>query len=305
MTVKSIGIIGLGVIGAPMASNLLRAGFQVTGFNRSRPAVDVLVGQGGTAAASVADLTARSDAVLTVLPDTPDVELVVLGEDGVLANALSGQLLVDFSTIRPDAARRVAQAARSAGMRPLDAPVSGGEQSAIDATLSVMVGGLADDVAYARPILDAVGKTIVHVGPDGSGQTVKAANQLIVAGNILLVAEAIALLNASGVAPEPAVAVLAGGLAGSRVLDQKAGKMLSGDFRPGFRIDLHHKDMGIALSVGRGAGVSLPVTGIVSQLVAAARAQGHGALDHSALYMVIQALAGGQGVAPSHTIMDR
>ena len=174
----------------------------------------------------------------------------------------------------------------------LDAPVSGGEPGAIEGSLSIMVGGDAETFEEARPILEHLGKTIVHVGEHGAGQTVKAANQLLVAGIIGLVSEAIVLLEASGVDGERGLEVLAGGLAGNTVLDRKAASMLAREFKPGFRIDLHHKDMGIALATARTAGVSLPVTGVVAQLVASARAMGHGSLDHSALLSVIEQLSG-------------
>jgi 2-hydroxy-3-oxopropionate reductase len=188
--------------------------------------------------------------------------------------------------------RAVAERAHAAGLRALDAPVSGGEKGAVDGTLSIMVGGTADDVAAARPVLDVLGKTIVHVGPAGAGQTVKAANQLIVAGTIGLVAEALTLLRAQGVDLAPAVEVLSGGLAGSTVLDRKAAPMLTHDFTPSFRVDLHHKDLGIVLDSARDAGVPLPQGAVVAQLMAAARAQGHGDLDHSALLLVLEQLAG-------------
>jgi 2-hydroxy-3-oxopropionate reductase len=186
----------------------------------------------------------------------------------------------------------VAGAGRERGIRVLDAPVSGGEQGAIDATLSIMVGGDANDFADARPVLEAVGRTIVHVGPAGSGQTVKAANQLIVAGTIELVAEAIVFLEAYGVDMEAAVKVLAGGLAGNAILDRKAAGMLRRDFTPGFRIELHHKDMGIVTSAAREAGVVIPLGAVVAQLITSLTAQGDGGLDHSALLKLVEQLSG-------------
>jgi 2-hydroxy-3-oxopropionate reductase len=217
---------------------------------------------------------------------------VALGEDGIYAHAKPGTLHVDMSSIRPDVARTVAEAGRERGMRVLDAPVSGGEQGAIDATLSIMVGGEAADFADARPVLEAVGKTVVHVGPAGSGQTVKAANQLIVAGTIELVAEAIVFLEAYGVDTEAAVKVLAGGLAGNAILDRKAANMLRRDFTPGFRIELHDKDLGIVTSAAREAGVVIPLGAVVAQLVASLKAQGDGGLDHSALLKLVERLSG-------------
>ena len=211
-----------------------------------------------------------------MLPDSPDVQSVALGEDGVFANAKPGLLYIDGSTIRPAVSADLAAEGAKRGIRVVDAPVSGGEQGAVDASLSIMVGGSPEDFAAARPVLEAVGKTVVHVGPPGAGQTVKAANQLIVAGTIQLVSEAIVFLEAHGVDMESAIKVLAGGLAGNAILDRKAAGMLARRFDPGFRIDLHHKDLGIVQAAAREAGVVIPVGALVSQLVASLRAQGHG-----------------------------
>ncbi|MGH3876450.1 MAG: 2-hydroxy-3-oxopropionate reductase [Actinophytocola sp.] len=288
----TIGFIGLGIMGGPMAANLVTAGFDVVGYNRSRPAVERLEQAGGRGAGSIAEATRDADVVLTMVPDSPDVEAVVLADDGVLANAKPDLLLIDCSTIRPDTSREVAETARRHGVRALDAPVSGGEKGAVDGTLSIMVGGEAADVEAARPVLDAVGKTIVHVGPAGAGQTVKAANQLIVAGTLELVAEAIVFLEAHGVDTDAAVEVLAGGLAGNAILDRKAAAMLRRDFAPGFRLALHHKDLGIVQAAAREAGVVIPLGSAVSQLVAALVARGDGALDHSGLLKLVQELSG-------------
>ena len=195
----TVAFIGLGIMGGPMAANLVKAGFDVVGYNRSPEKVKELVEKGGRGAEDVASAVAEADVVITMVPDSPDVEDVTGGADGVFANAREGALYIDMSTIRPDVAVRVAEAAREAGVRVLDAPVSGGEAGPVEGTQSIMVGGSAEDFADARPVLDAVGKTIVHVGPAGSGQTVKAANQLIVAGNIQLLAEAVVFLDAYGV----------------------------------------------------------------------------------------------------------
>jgi 2-hydroxy-3-oxopropionate reductase len=288
----TVGFIGLGIMGGPMAANLGKAGFEVVGYNRSPEPVRRLVEQGGRGAGSLAEAVRDADVVVTMLPDSPDVEAVALGEDGIYANARPGTLHLEMSSIRPDVARQVAQAGRERGLRVLDAPVSGGQQGAVDATLSIMVGGDPQDVADARPVLEAVGRTVVHVGPAGSGQTVKAANQLIVAGTIELVAEAIVFLEASGVDTEAAVKVLAGGLAGNAILDRKAAGMLRRDFTPGFRVDLHHKDMGIVTSAAREAGVVIPLGAAVAQLVASLKAQGDGGLDHSALLKLVEQLSG-------------
>jgi 2-hydroxy-3-oxopropionate reductase len=289
---QRIGFIGLGIMGGPMAANLVKAGYEVTGFNRSQPAVDRLVRAGGKPAASVEEASADADVVITMLPDSPQVSEVVLGDGGVLGSVGEGTVLVDMSTIAPATSLAVAEAAREKGVHVLDAPVSGGEQGAVEGSLSIMVGGEAETVERARPVLESLGKTIVHVGGHGAGQTVKAANQLLVAGTISLVSEALVLLEASGVDGERGLEVLAGGLAGNRILDRKSATMLARDFQPGFRIDLHHKDMGIALASAREAGLSLPVTGLVSQLVASARALGFGSLDHSALLRVTEQMSG-------------
>ncbi|GAA4549877.1 2-hydroxy-3-oxopropionate reductase [Pseudonocardia xishanensis] len=296
MSQQTIAFIGLGIMGGPMAGHLVDAGHDVVGHNLSRLAVDVLVERGGRAATDTADAVREADVVITMVPDSPDVESLVFGsdrgDDGILANAKPGTLHIDCSTIRPDVARRIAEAERERGIRPVDAPVSGGEPAAVEAALSIMVGGAAEDVEAARPLLETVGRTVVHVGPAGSGQTVKAANQLIVAGNIQLVAEALVFLEAHDVDTESALAVLQGGLAGSTVLARKGAGMRARTFAPGFRIDLHHKDMGIVTTAAREAGVAIPLGAHVAQLVASLRAQGHGGLDHSALLKQVEELSG-------------
>ena len=291
----TIGFIGLGIMGAPMAANLVAAGHDVIGYNRSPAKVDALVAKGGRAAKRVADAVRGADVVITMLPDSPDVVEVVEGPDGVLAHAADGLLLIDMSTIRPDISRQIAAAAAEKGVAALDAPVSGGEAGAVQGKLSIMVGGAAVDVERARPILSALGTTVVHVGPSGAGQTVKAANQLMVAGNIGLLAEAIVFLEAHGVETAPAIEVLGGGLAGSTVLDRKARSMLARDFTPGFRLNLHHKDLGIVQAAAREAGVVIPLGAVVSQLVAALVARGDGGLDHSGLLRLVEQLSGRAG----------
>ena len=289
---KTIGFIGLGVMGAPMAENLVKAGFDVVGYTRRSSGVDRLAAAGGRRATSVAEATRGADVVITMLPDTPEVSEVVLGDGGVLAHSAPGLLLIDMSTISPQTAQRVAAAAAERGVPALDAPVSGGEQGAVEGVLSIMVGGPADAFAAAKPVLDALGTTIVHVGPAGSGQLVKAANQLVVAGTIELVAEAIVLLEATGVDASAGLQVLAGGLAGSTVLNRKAAGMLERRFAPGFRVDLHHKDLGIMLAAARDAGAVVPLGALVAQLMAAVRAQGDGGLDHTALLRGVERLSG-------------
>jgi 2-hydroxy-3-oxopropionate reductase len=230
-----------------------------------------------------------------MVPDSGDVQDVLLGDDGVFASAKPGTLVIDFSSIRPDVTTDLARSAQERGLRLLDAPVSGGEAGAKNAALSIMVGGAADDFAAAKPIFDAVGKTVVHVGGNGAGQTVKAANQLIVGAHLEALAEALVFLEAYGVDTERAFDVLGGGLAGSKVLEQKRANMLGRSFEPGFRIDLHHKDMGIVTSAAREAGVVLPVGAMVAQLMASARACGDGGLDHSGLLRGVERLSGRSG----------
>jgi 2-hydroxy-3-oxopropionate reductase len=289
---STIAFIGLGIMGSPMAVNLAKAGHKVIGYNRSPDRTKDLTAAGGTAADSIATAVADADVVAVMVPDSPDVQSVLTGEDGVFTHAKPGTLIIDFSSIRPDVAADLAEQARNRGLKMLDAPVSGGEPGAVNAALSIMVGGSADDFEAAKPVFDAVGKTIVHVGTSGSGQTVKAANQLIVAGNIELLAEAIVFLEAYGVDTEAAVKVLAGGLAGNAILERKAAGMLRRDFTPGFRIELHHKDMGIVTSAAREAGVVIPLGAVVAQLVASLKAQGDGGLDHSALLKLVEQLSG-------------
>jgi len=288
----TVAFIGLGIMGAPMARNLITAGHEVIGVNRSRPAVDRLVESGGRAAGNVAEAVGAADVVITMLPDSPDVESVALGEDGIYANAKPGTLHVDCSTIRPDVATRLAAEGSAHGLAVVDAPVSGGEAGAVEGSLSIMVGGAEADVERARPLLAAMGKTIVRVGAAGSGQTVKAANQLLVAGTIELVAEAIVFLEAHGVDTTAAVEVLSGGLAGNAILTRKAANMIARNFTPGFRIELHHKDMGIVTAAAREAGVAIPLGSQVAGLIGALQAQGHGRLDHGALLKLVDELSG-------------
>jgi 2-hydroxy-3-oxopropionate reductase len=289
---STIAFIGLGIMGSPMAVHLQNAGHDVVGYNPNPEKTRPLVEAGGRAASSIAEAVRDVEVVAVMVPDSPDVQDVLLGEDGVFANAKEGTLVIDFSSIRPDVTVELAKAAQDKGFRLLDAPVSGGEAGAKNAALSIMVGGAAVDFDQAKPLFEAVGKTIVHVGGNGAGQTVKAANQLIVAANIQALAEAVVFLEAYGVDLGPALDVLGGGLAGSKVLDQKRDNMANKTFEPGFRIDLHHKDMGIVTSAAREAGVVVPLGGLVAQLMASARANGDGGLDHSGLLRGVERLSG-------------
>ena len=288
----NLAFIGLGIMGSPMAVHLQEAGYHVSGYNKHHDTSGPLVAAGGTRTGSIAEAVADAETVAVMVPDSPDVQEVLAGAGGVFEHAKPGTLIIDFSSIRPDVTAELAATAKDKGFRLLDAPVSGGEAGARNAVLSIMVGGAAADFAAARPVFDAVGKTIVHVGPNGAGQTVKAANQLMVGTHIQVLAEALVFLEAYGVDTDAALDVLGGGLAGSKVLEQKRANMLDRSFTPGFRIDLHHKDMGIVTAAAREAGVILPVGAIVAQLMASARANGEGGLDHSALLRGVQRLAG-------------
>ncbi|HET8601140.1 MAG TPA: 2-hydroxy-3-oxopropionate reductase [Segeticoccus sp.] len=289
---STIAFIGLGIMGSPMAVHLAQAGHDVRGYNRSPEKTAPLVESGGTAAGSIAEAVGGADVVCVMVPDSPDVQAVLAGEGGVFDSAERGALIIDFSSIRPDVTVELGKQAQEKGLRLLDAPVSGGEAGARNAVLSIMVGGDASDFEQAKPLFDTVGKTIVHVGPSGSGQTVKAANQLIVAANIEALAEAVVFLEAYGVDTKAALEVLGGGLAGSKVLDQKEENMLSRSFDPGFRIELHHKDLGIVTAAAREAGVVIPVGAVVAQLMASAKAVGDGGLDHSGLLRGVERLSG-------------
>ncbi|NIH83281.1 2-hydroxy-3-oxopropionate reductase [Amycolatopsis granulosa] len=289
---SSIAFIGLGIMGSPMAVHLAGAGHDVTGYNRTPEKTKPLVDAGGRAARSIAEAVEGADVICVMVPDSPDVREVLAGEGGVFDHARRGALVIDFSSIRPDVTAELAEQARERGLRLLDAPVSGGEAGARNAALSIMVGGERADFAAAKPIFDVVGKTVVHVGPTGSGQTVKAANQLIVAANIQALAEAVVFLEAYGVDTEAALEVLGGGLAGSTVLEQKKQNMLTHSFPPGFRIELHHKDLGIVTAAAREAGVVIPLGALVAQLMAAAKAAGDGGLDHSGLLRGVERLSG-------------
>ncbi|MGW0560533.1 2-hydroxy-3-oxopropionate reductase [Streptomyces sp. NPDC003016] len=291
-TLPSIGFIGLGIMGSPMSENLLKAGYDVTGYTLEQPKIDRLVAAGGKGASSIAEAVKDADVIITMVPASPQVEAIAYGEDGILENAKKGALLIDMSSITPQTSVDLGKAGAEKGLRVLDAPVSGGEAGAIEAVLSIMVGGSQEDFDAAKPVLEALGKTIVLCGPHGSGQTVKAANQLIVAVNIQACAEAVVFLEKSGVDLEAALDVLNGGLAGSTVLTRKKANFLNRDFAPGFRIDLHHKDMGIVTDAARNVGAALPVGAVVAQLVASLRAQGDGGLDHSALLRSVERLSG-------------
>jgi 2-hydroxy-3-oxopropionate reductase len=278
-----IGFIGLGVMGAPMARNLVNAGHDVVVNSRTRKDVE-----GATWADSPSAVAEQADIVITMLPDSPQVEEVVAE---LLAGARAGSLIVDMSTISPVVTRELAATAKDQGVGYVDAPVSGGDVGAREATLSIMAGGSEEDFNRAKPLFEALGKTIVHVGPVGSGQVVKACNQVVVALTIEAVSEALVLGSKAGVDPATIIEVLSGGLAGNKVMTVRGRNFLEHDFDPGFRIDLHHKDLGIALSTGRELGVPLPATAAVNEMLGALRAKGLGDRDHSALLTHVEELA--------------
>ncbi|SEE23689.1 2-hydroxy-3-oxopropionate reductase [Ruania alba] len=284
---SSIGFVGPGIMGAPMITNLVAAGHQVLAYGRSEMSCTRILAAGAQVAGSPAEVADGADLVITMLPDTPDVE-DVLGTGGLAAALMPGQIFVDMSTIRPDTTRDIHHSLAERGIMMLDAPVSGGEAAAHEGTLSIMVGGEASALDEAREVLECLGATITHVGPAGAGQLTKAANQLIVAANIQAVSEAIVLLESAGADLTSALAAINGGLAGSTVLTRKREAFINGSFEPGFRITLHNKDLRIVCSAADGAGIALPMTALVSQLMVAAVAQGLGHLDHSALLTLIR-----------------
>ena len=286
MAEEKVGFVGLGIMGKPMAKNLVKAGHQLVVYNDSG-AADELKGEGAEGADSYKAIAEQCGIVITCLPADPQVEEVYKGEDGLLAGASEGDLLIDMSTISPLVTKDIARAASERGVKTLDAPISGGEPGAIAGELSIMVGGDADDVERAKPLFEAMG-TPVHVGEAGSGQIVKACNQIIVGIVLEGVSEALVLGSKAGVDPAKIIEAVSGGLAGTKVMDQKRDKFLEHDFDPGFRIELHHKDLGIALATAREVGVPLPVTALVDQMLQELQVKGRGQLDHSALLSVIE-----------------
>jgi 2-hydroxy-3-oxopropionate reductase len=285
---ERIGFIGLGIMGKPMAANLLAAGFELTVHSRSAGPVDALVAVGATRASSPSEVAAASDITITMLPDTPDVEQVLLGSDGVRHGATAGSLVIDMSSIDPGPTRTMAQALAAGDVAMLDAPVSGGERGAIDATLSIMIGGHDDAVARAMPIFEALGKTIVHVGPSGAGQVTKACNQLVVAATIEAVAEALLLAERSGIDPAKVREALLGGFAGSKILEVHGQRMLDHAFEPGFRIRLHRKDARIVVEAASDTGTPIPAFAQVASQLQRAVDEGNGELDHSGLFVTLE-----------------
>lgn len=285
---ERIGFIGLGVMGRPMARNLVEAGFDVVVHSRSAGPVDELVAAGAERAGSPADLAGAVDVVITMLPDTPDVEAVLFGDHGVAQGIRAGSLVIDMSTIRPTAARDAGRALAERDVGMLDAPVSGGERGAIDGTLSIMVGGPIDLFERALPILRVLGQNVTRVGDAGAGQIAKACNQLIVGATIEAVGEALVLAARAGVDPELVREALMGGFAGSKILEVHGRRMLEGDYVPGFRAELHRKDARIVTETAAELGSPIPSFAVVAAAFDALVEAGHGDLDHSALVTLLE-----------------
>ncbi|MDR1862293.1 MAG: 2-hydroxy-3-oxopropionate reductase [Treponema sp.] len=278
-----IGFIGLGIMGKPMAKNLLKAGHELVVFDVNKENVDNVVGAGAKAALSAADAASQAPVIITMLPNSPHVKTVVTGEKGILQGAKPGAILIDMSSIAPLASQEVEKACAAKGVKMIDAPVSGGEPKAVDGTLAIMVGGDRAVFEEVKGILLQMGATAVYCGAIGAGNTTKLANQIVVGLNIAAVAEAFTLVKKAGVDPHLVFEAIKGGLAGSTVLNAKAPMMMDGNFKPGFKIDLHIKDLANALDTGHGVGSPLPLTSLVREMMETLHADGFGQDDHSAL----------------------
>jgi 2-hydroxy-3-oxopropionate reductase len=287
-----IGFIGLGIMGRPMARNLIKAGYSLVVHSRSKGPIDEIVKAGAKAAGSPKDVAAQCDVLVTMLPNSPDVELVALGPNGIIEGARRGLIFADMSTISPIVSKKVGSALEAKGVAMLDAPVSGGEKGAIDGALSIMVGGDKAVFEKVLPIFQAMGKTITLLGPLGFGGFTKLANQIIVAVNLTALAEALTLGKKAGLDRELLLTALAGGLAGSKCLDQKKPNYIAGTYNPGFKIDLHYKDLGLIMESASALGVPVPTTAVVQQLFNALRVKGRGGLDHSGVITLLEDLAG-------------
>ena len=288
---KKIGFVGLGIMGKPMAKNLLKAGYELVVFDINQDAVNEVVAAGAVKAENAKEVAAKSEAVITMLPNSPHVKTAVLGENGVLAGAKPGLILIDMSSIAPLAAQEVAAAVAKQGVEMLDAPVSGGEPKAIDGSLSIMVGGKQEIFDRCVELLSKMGKSVVRCGDIGAGNTTKLANQIIVALNIAALSEALVLATKAGVDPELVFNAIRGGLAGSTVMEAKAPMILAGNFKPGFKIDLHIKDLANAIETGHDVGVPLPLTSSVMEILQALKVDGKGQNDHSGIAMHYEKMA--------------
>ena len=289
---ERIGFIGLGAMGKPMARNLMKAGYTLNLLTRTRAKVEDLLAAGGTWYDTPKEIAQNSDVVITMLPDTPDVDLVIAGKDGVLDAARPGTLIIDMSTISPVTARKLARDAQARGCDFLDAPVSGGEGGAINGTLSIMVGGSEAAFARALPILQAMGKTILRIGDAGAGQTCKAANQIVTSITIAAISEALVFAAKCGADPAKVRQALLGGSAQSRLLETAGQRMLDRNFKPGFRMALHRKDLDIVLAAGKEYGAPLPVAKQVREMMTEMLNTGRGDMDNSSLVLLLEEMAG-------------
>lgn len=289
---EKIGFIGLGIMGAGMVSNLLKAGFPVTVWNRTAQRADPLLQQGATWADSPAQVAQQSDIIMICVSDTPDVQAVILGEDGVIHGAKRGALVIDCSTISPQATRDIAEQLNAKGITLLDAPVSGGSEGAKNGTLSIMVGGDEADFVRATPVFNAIGKTLTHVGGQGAGQTVKLVNQIVVVVNMLAVSEGLLLAEAGGLDLEKVLSAISGGAAGSWMLSNRGPQVVADDWRPGFTIDLQQKDLRLVLESADQLGVPLVGTSLVFQLYRTLQAKGLGDEGNHALIKALYHLMG-------------
>ena len=291
MNTTQIGFVGLGIMGKPMAKNLIDAGYSLTVFDINQVAVDELVEYGCTKANSGKEISESSQYIITMVPDSADSEKAILGDSGVLEGASTGKIIIDMSSIAPGVSQKIANMCEANGVSFLDAPVSGGEPKAIDGSLAIMVGGKENIFTQCKPIFEVLGSSVVLCGNYGAGNTTKLANQIIVAANIEAVSEALVLAKKAGLDPNTVFNAIKGGLAGSTVLNAKAPMMITGDFNPGFRIKLHQKDLHNALLTGKELGVPLPVTSLIQQMIGSLMNKGKGDLDHSAIANFLEDLA--------------
>ena len=289
---KEIGFIGLGIMGKPMAKNLLKAGYRVYTYDVNYAEIDKLVEAGGIGCSSIEEVAVSCSTIVTMLPNSPQVKEVILGEGGIAQYAAKGTLIIDMSSIAPDASKEISAAIAPKGIRLIDAPVSGGEPKAVDGTLAIMAGGSPEDFQEAQPVFEVLGSSAVLVGDVGSGNTCKLANQIIVAGNITVLSEAMMLAKKAGTDPEKVFHAISQGLAGSTVMNAKAPMMLAGNYKPGFKIDLHIKDLNNALETGYKSGAPLLLSAQIMQMLQTLHQDGEGASDHSALMKYYEKIAG-------------
>jgi len=288
---EKIGFIGLGIMGRHMAGHLMEAGYEVSAYDVVKSCLDEVAAKGAKACSSCKEVAHVSDVVISMVPDSPDVEKVALGKDGIIESVRNGLIYIDMSTIAPKTALKVAEVLGEKGVLCLDAPVSGGETGAMNASLSIMVGGSKELFEQVMPILQVMGKTITHCGDNGAGQTVKACNQIQVAMNFIGMAEALVLGAKAGVDPAIIIKVLSGGYAQTRVMDVRGSKIIKGEFEPGFKSKFHYKDLNIIMDTARALNVPLPATAMAHELFCAMIASGRGELDHSAVINIIEDLA--------------